>query len=312
MKPALGDFRADVMAGLSLTPKAVSPKYFYDETGSRLFEDITQLPEYYPTTTEIGILETRASEIATAIGPDAAILEYGSGASVKIRTLLDALEAPAEYVGVDISRDHLIQSAETLAQAYPDIAVGAVCADFGQEIVLPQGRLRAGSRYAGFFPGSTIGNLDTDEAAAFLARARRALGPGAAFVLGADLKKDPAVLRAAYNDAQGVTAAFNRNLLSRMQVELGADLDPDAFEHAAFYNEDAGRVEMHLRAARATKIRIAETVFSFAAGETIHTESSRKFDVDTLEALAVQAGWRVETVWTDPARLFSVSLLRAA
>ncbi|MEM8988333.1 MAG: L-histidine N(alpha)-methyltransferase [Pseudomonadota bacterium] len=309
-EPPLSDFRADALAGLSLPQKALSPKYFYDEHGSALFDKICATPEYYPTRTETALLELVAPDIAAAIGPDAAILEYGSGSSVKIITLLNALERPAEYVALDISREHLIANVTPLTERFPNVPIGAVCADFTQKLALPDAAPHA--RRVGFFPGSTIGNFEPDDAIAFLRNARATLGENGLFVLGADLKKDETVLNAAYNDAGGVTAAFNLNLLTRMKRELDAVLNRDDFEHYAFYNAEKERIEMHLRALKTTKIEIDDHVFAFTAGETLHTENSHKFQKDNIAHLAQESGFHLSEMWTDAGNLFSISLLSAA
>lgn len=283
-------FRAELIAGLSQPVKAVSPKWFYDAEGSRLFEDITRLPEYYPTRQEAALLRDLAPRMAERFGDDAVLVEFGSGASEKTRILLDAAPTLAAYVPIDISPDALNAAAASIAETYPHLEVAPMVGDFLNLAPLPElGR----GRRIGFFPGSTIGNLEPDQAIAFLANARQRLGPTSLFVLGVDLVKDPAVLVAAYDDAQGVTAAFNKNLLVRANRELGADFDLDAFEHLAVWNAGRSRMEMHLRARHAMTVRIGEVQIGFEAGETIHTESSRKFTRDTVSAMAEAAGWTV-------------------
>ncbi len=308
LHPDLGDFREDAIAGLSKTPKSISPKYFYDEYGSKLFNQITEVEEYYPTRTEKSVFVNNAAEITDAIGPGAAIFEYGSGSSEKIEWLVNGLDSPAAYVAMDISRDHLLESASAMADVLP-VPVAAICADFHSPITLPKDLLPAPSHWLGYFPGSTLGNMSRDAATAFLNRAADTLGPDAQFLIGVDLVKDKAVLEAAYNDARGVTAAFNRNLLTRMKAELGARLNPDDFEHYAFYNDVEDRIEMHLRALRPTEIAIDGKVFSFDAGETLHSENSHKFTVEKLQALVNQTPWRLEKTWTDPKGWFAACLL---
>ncbi len=283
-------FRAELIAGLSKPEKAVSPKWFYDAAGSELFEDITRLPEYYPTRQEAALLREMAPGLTEQFGNDAVLVEFGSGASEKTRILLDAAPTLQAYVPIDISPDALEAAAASIADAYPRIEVRPMVGDFLNLAPLPElGR----GRRVGFFPGSTIGNLEPDQAVAFLANARDRLGPSSLFVLGVDLVKDPALLVAAYDDAAGVTAAFNRNLLVRANRELGADFELDAFEHMAVWNVEKSRMEMHLRAKRAMTVQIGDAAVAFAAGETIHTESSRKFTRTSVTAMAQAAGWRV-------------------
>lgn len=301
---------ADAVAGLTAARKTLPCKWLYDPAGAALFEAITDLPEYYPTRTEIAILGACAGSVARAVGPGAVVVEFGSGAADKVGILLDALERPAAYVPVDIAAEWLEAAAERLAHAWPGLPVLPVVADFTRPFALPR-RVPAGPRL-GFFPGSTIGNFAPLEAAEFLRLARGSLGAGAWMLLGADLVKDPAVLEAAYDDAAGVTARFNLNLLARLNRELGADFDPTGFRHRARWNAAAERVEMHLEARSAQRVNLAGRRIEFAAGETIHTENSHKYRPERLRALAGSAGWAVTEWWTDPAALFSVWLLRAA
>ena len=299
-------FRAELIAGLSRAPKAVSPKWFYDAAGSELFEDITRLPEYYPTRQEAALLRDMAADLAARFGDDAVLVEFGSGASEKTRILLDAAPTLGAYVPIDISPDALNAAAASIAESYPRLQVAPVVADFLNLAPLPElGR----GRRIGFFPGSTIGNLEPDQAVAFLRMARERLGPNALFVLGVDLVKDAETLIAAYDDAAGVTAAFNRNLLVRANRELGADFDPDAFSHEARWNAEASRMEMHLRAERDMSVRIAGQTFVFAAGETIHTESSRKFTEGSVQAMAEAAGWAVAEFRAGPAPAVALAVL---
>jgi len=305
----LSDFARELFSGLSKPQRSISPKFFYDAAGSALFDSICELPEYYPTRTEIRILTDCAGEIAQQIGPDAEIVEFGAGSLTKVRLLLDALEKPRRYVPIDISGEHLQLAAERLRLDYPNLAVQPVVADYTMPLVLPARDRGLGQR-VGFFPGSTLGNFSPDEALAFLQLAHRLLR-GGGLLLGVDLVKDPALLHAAYNDAQGVTGAFNLNLLRRANRELGTDFDLDGFGHAAFYNAPLRRIEMHLVSRRAQEISLDGQRFAFEEGETIHTENSHKFSVDGLRALAQQAGFRPAAVWTDPQRLFSVHWLQA-
>jgi L-histidine N-alpha-methyltransferase len=306
--PAREPLVADIIAGLRDTPKHVSPMYFYDARGSALFDRICTLPEYYPTRTELGILRRHAGAMAAAIGPRALLVEYGSGSSTKTRLLLDRLAEPAAYVPVDISREHLLASAEALAAHYPKLRVVPVCADFTARFALPE--VTGADRVVGYFPGSTIGNFGPAEARKFLADVAEQCGPGGALLIGVDLQKPRAVLEAAYDDARGVTAEFNRNLLRRANRELGADFDLAAFDHRAFWNAALGRVEMHLVSRRDQVAHVAGRAIPFAKGETIHTENSHKYELAGFAALAEAAGFGVERVWTDDAGLFSVQLLR--
>ena len=305
----LSEFGREVQAGLASRPRRISPKYFYDAAGSQLFDRICELPEYYPTRTELRILGECATEIAGQIGPGAEIVEFGAGSLTKVRLLLDALESPRRYLPIDISGEHLEAAAERLKADYPQLVVQPIAADYTMPLVLPAPLPGAGKR-VGFFPGSTIGNFEPDEALAFLQLAARMLR-GGGLLIGVDLVKDPDRLHAAYNDAQGVTAAFNLNLLRRANAELDTDFDVDGFAHAAFYNAPKQRIEMHLVSRRAQAVSLNGERFGFDEGETIHTEYSHKFTVEGLRALAVKAGFRPLAVWTDPERLFSVHWLAA-
>ena len=311
LSPAASDFLSDALEGLTASPKTLSPKYFYDARGSELFDAICETEEYYVTRTELKLLEDIGPEIRTEIGADAVVVEFGAGSSVKIRLLLEALDQPAEYVAIDISGDYLRDAAGTLAEAFPNVRIGAIAADFTQIEDLPAGAGENGGPRLGFLPGSTIGNFAPGPAKDFLVKARRLLGPGGALLIGTDLKKDPAVLDRAYNDAAGVTAAFNRNVLRRLARELGSDIDPDDFDHHAFYDPDKGRVEMHLVSRQAQKVNLGEQQIDFAKGETIHTENSHKYGIEEFQSLAREAGYSPRRVWTDDANLFAVHLLDA-
>jgi L-histidine N-alpha-methyltransferase len=300
--------RADVLAGLSRPRKRLPAKYFYDAAGSRLFDAITELPEYYPTRTELGILRTRAGGMAARCGPRCLLVELGAGSLTKVRRLLDRLDRPAAYVPVDVSGDHLRSAAAALADDYPALDVAPVVADFTRPFALPD--VPAARRVA-FFPGSTIGNFDPPAADALLRRVARLVGPGGGLLLGIDLRKDVAVLERAYNDAAGVTAAFNRNLLVRINRELEADFDPDAFRHVAFYNRERARIEMHLASETAQRVQVGEAAFDFRAGESIHTENSYKYDVDEFAARAAACGLRLDETWTDARNYFAVLYLTA-
>lgn len=304
-------FREELMAGLSQSPKRTSPKWFYDAAGSDLFEDITRLPEYYPTRQEAALLRAVAPEWAPLFGPGATMVEFGSGASEKTRIVLDAAPDLAAYVPVDISPDALEAAATRIRDAYPGLEVVPVVGDFLSLDQLPESVGQGMGRKVGFFPGSTIGNLTPEEAVAFLKGARRLLGEDALFVLGVDLVKDPAVLIAAYDDAQGVTAAFNRNLLVRANRELGADFDPEAFAHLAVWDDATARMEMHLQATRPMTVTIDGRRIAFARGETIHTENSRKFTEQSLRDLATASGWRVAAFREGPAPSVALALLEA-
>ena len=300
-------FLQDLQRALAAQPHAISPKYFYDAEGSRLFDRICELPEYYPTRTERAILSTHAGDIAREIGTGCELVEFGAGSCSKVRLLLDALQ-PRRYLPIDISAEHLEQSASELEREHPGLLVLPVAGDYTAAVQLPP-RL-VGAPRVGFFPGSTIGNFTPAEALAFLRSAARMLR-GGGLLLGADLVKDPAVLHAAYNDAQGVTAAFNLNLLARANRELGADFDLEGFWHAAFYNAAAGRIEMHLVSRRDQRVTVGGESHELAEGLALHTENSYKFTVAGLRRLAEQAGFRAGPVWTDPQRRFSVHWLRA-
>jgi len=304
------DFRAAVVEGLSQPQKRIPSKYFYDERGSKLFEQITQLPEYYPTRTEMALLRAHAAEFAELIGAHASLVEFGSGSSTKVRILLDALEAPSAYIPIDISRDHLIESAKGLAEAYPELMVVPVAADYTQPLELPE--IPNEVVRIGFFPGSTIGNFSHAEAVDFLHTVATELGTDNGLLIGVDLKKDPAILHAAYNDAAGITAKFNLNILHHINRELGADFDFDGFAHDARWQPEKGSIEMHLVSARKQSVRIDGDVFEFAEGESIHSEDSHKYTIEEFHALAAEAGWRAYRHWTDADNLFSIHYLRVA
>lgn len=303
-------FRADVLLGLGLTPKRLAPKYFYDRAGSLLFDAICELPEYYVTRAETSIMRARVHEIVASWGPRVRLVEPGAGSGTKTRLVLEALgpERCVEYVPVDISREHLTHAAAALRADHPWLKVTPLAADFAAE--LPVAASDDGARTVVYFPGSTIGNFDPPEAERLLARFRRAAGASGTVVLGVDLKKDPATLHAAYNDASGVTAAFNRNVLGRMNRELGASFDVDAFAHYAFYEPVRGRIEMHLVSLRRQEVTVAGTRFRFAEGESIHTECSYKYDLPTAERLARSAGLHLLDAWLDDERRFAVLELR--
>ncbi|MBL8555920.1 MAG: ergothioneine biosynthesis protein EgtB [Phenylobacterium sp.] len=303
------DLEADVVEGLGKPQKAIPPKHFYDTEGSRLFEAITELPEYYPTRTEIALLERAAPAMARHIPDGAALVEFGSGASTKTRILLDAAPRLSTYVPIDISASALEAAARAIRADYPDLTVAPLRDDFTNALRLPAET--RGRPIVGFFPGSTIGNFDRDGARAFLESARRLLGEGAAFLVGIDLVKPVDVLTAAYDDAQGVTAAFNLNLLTRINRELGADFDLSAFRHRAVWNPLESRIEMHLESLKDQSVHVAGRRFHFRVGETLHTENSHKFTPEAFARLAADAGWTLEETWISGEPTFAIVLLRA-
>jgi dimethylhistidine N-methyltransferase len=300
-------FAYDVIAGLSATPKRIPPKYFYDSEGSRLFEDITKTREYYPTRSEHEILRLQAGAIVQHFPTGAALVEFGSGACIKVRFLLDAARKLKAYVPVDIAGDFLTAEAAALRKDYPTLSILPVAADFMKPFALPDAV--SDLPKIGFFPGSTIGNFEPHEACTFLRHAGTILGAGAVMVVGVDLIKDEAVLNAAYNDASGVTAKFNLNVLRRINRELGGNFKLDAFEHHAFYNRERKRVEMHLASRVRQKVTVAGSTFEFRAGETIHTENSYKYSRESFAALARGAGWTMLSSWTDANGNFAVCAL---
>jgi L-histidine Nalpha-methyltransferase len=301
-------FAADVVTGLQATPKRLPPKYFYDATGSELFERITDLPEYYPTRCEMKILRAYATDIAELIPQGAALVEFGSGSSKKARILLGAA-APklSAYVPVDICREMIEQEAADLRPDFPGVKVLPVTADITQDFALPP-EAKAAPMRVGFFPGSTIGNFEPHEAASFLRHAGKVLGSNARLIVGVDLIKPAEVLNAAYNDKAGVTAKFNLNLLVRMNRELDGTFNLDGFEHHAFYNRERHRVEMHLASLKRQRAKVAGETIDFRAGETIHTENSYKYSIEKLTALARGAGWQLLKAWTDERKYFAIQV----
>ena len=309
---ATSAFAHDMISGLSRTPRTLPAKYFYDVAGSALFDQICELPEYYPTRTELQMLRDYAPQMAAQIGPDAELIEFGAGSLTKVRMLLDAFEpinAPGRYLPIDISGEHLEGAASRLRALYPNLQVLPLTADYMQPMALPALHSER-ARRVGFFPGSTIGNMDRDEALSFLHSTAELLR-GGGLLIGVDLVKDPARLHAAYNDAQGVTAAFNLNMLRRANEELSATFNLNGFAHYAFYNPLLQRIEMHLISKREQTVMVGEQRFSFREGETIHTENSHKYTVDSFRNLAVHAGFRPGPTWTDAENLFSVHWLHA-
>jgi dimethylhistidine N-methyltransferase len=308
LQPQVADkaeFAADVIAGLSAPRKRLPAKYFYDGAGSQLFERITELPEYYPTRTEMKILREQAADIAKLIAPGAALVEFGAGSAKKARIVLAAAPKLACYVPVDICGEMIEQEAIELRADFPDLKVLPVTADICFPFELPP-EAKAAPVRVGFFPGSTIGNFEPHEAASFLRNAAQILGPGATLIIGADLIKSADILNAAYNDKAGVTAKFNLNLLTRINRELRGTFKLDTFEHHAFYNRERNRIEMHLASLKRQKVKVAGECFDFRAGETIHTENSYKYSVESLGALARGVGWMPAGVWTDADKYFSI------
>jgi dimethylhistidine N-methyltransferase len=307
-KPKNEQFLADVLRGLGRSQKRLHSKYFYDAAGSVLFDRITELDEYYPTRTELAIAQRYSGEMAARCGPNCLLIELGAGSLLKVRLLLDRLERPAGYVPVDVSGEHLEAAAKELSADYADLCIYPVVADFTRPFESPQ---VAAERRVVYFPGSTIGNFDPSEADALLRRISLLVGSGGGLLLGLDLRKDPAVLEPAYDDARGVTAAFNRNLLVRINRELGADFEPGAFRHRAFYNRERSRIEMHLVSAVRQRVRISGRTFAFQEGESIHTENSYKYDLDDFAHRATECGLEVKEWWLDENRYFAVLYLSA-
>ena len=309
LHPTPADFAAEVLAGLRRRPRYIPPKFFYDARGSQLIDAITALPEYYLTRAEVEVLTANAQEIARRVGTGSLLVEPGGGSCAKVRILLEGLR-PCAYVPMDISREHLRAAAEQVAAEFPWLEVHASCTDFTRAMTLPDSAPEPEGPRVAFFPGSSIGNFDPEGAVGFLAAVAELVGPGGVLLIGADRKKDKAILDAAYDDAAGVTAAFNLNLLERMNRELDADFDLPAWRHRAFYDEAKGRIEMHLVSLRPQTVHVAGEAFAFEASETIHTENSYKYGIEQFQALAARAGFRPEAVWTDARGLFAVHLLK--
>ena len=303
------DFLKDVIEGLGKNPKTLKPKYFYDNRGAQLFTEICTTPEYYPTRTEIKILNQNAEDIASQIGDNTALIEYGSGALEKIKILLNFLKEPVGLIPVDISEDQLFVSAKNLENLYPNLEILPVAADFTKPIPIP-GFSQPPKKYLAFFPGSTIGNFEPDLAIQFLQGVTKTIGLDGLLLIGFDLKKDIETLLAAYDDQRGITASFNKNLLSRVNGELGGNFNLNTFEHVARYNENKGRIEMHLKSTMEQTVSINKELFEFLEGETIHTENCYKFTKESFTAMSSKAGLSPVKTWTDDKNLFAVMLLR--
>ena len=308
LRPDTSSFLDDVIDGLTRSQKALPPKYFYDARGCELFKAICGVPEYYVTRTETALMRDRSGDMARRLGPRCAVIEYGSGSGNKTRLLIEALD-PVAYVAIDIAGGQLRETAAGLERDFPGLPVLAVCADYSRPLALPEIGGPAARRRIVYFPGSTIGNFTVAEAADFLGNAGRLAGAGGGLLIGVDLKKDAALLDAAYNDAQGITARFNLNLIARVNRELGADFDLSAFRHSAFYDAALGRVEMHLVSLREQTVTINGRRFRLRADETIHTENSFKYSVREFQGLARGAGLEPVECWTDAGQLFSIHYL---
>jgi dimethylhistidine N-methyltransferase len=304
-EPEVETFRREVLDGLMQSPKLLPCKFLYDERGSRLFDQICELEEYYPTRTEIGIMREHREAIAASLGENCLIIEYGSGSSLKTRILLASIENPAGYVPLDISRDHLEEAAMSLADEFPGLEILPVCADYTTVFELPVSSIPARRRVV-FFPGSTIGNFHPADALSFLKHIASVVGPGGGLLIGVDLRKDRETLERAYNDAQGITAEFNLNLLDRMNRELGADFDRSRFAFRAIWNDDASRIESYLISRDGQTVHIGNETVRFGMNECVRTECSYKFTVDRFADIASDAGFKQQHVWTDRMKRFSV------
>jgi dimethylhistidine N-methyltransferase len=311
LAPVEESFREAALSGLSSPRKSIPCRFLYDERGSALFDAICDLPEYYVTRTEIRILKERAGEIAALAGPRCQLVEFGSGASRKVKLILSALETPLAYIPIDISPEFLRQTAAGIVKEFPGVDVIAVCADFAEPQHLPDYIFWPFGSRLGFFPGSTIGNLMPGEAVSFLSGCYSLLGAGGGMVVGVDLKKDPDILHDAYNDADGATAAFTLNLLQRMNREIDGDFDIGRFSHEAFYNASAGRIEIYIRSLMNQIVGVAGRRIAFAADERIHVEYSYKYTIEEFQRLAARAGFSPSAVWTDRNNLFSLHFLKA-
>jgi L-histidine N-alpha-methyltransferase len=309
-RPTNPQVAREALAGLTAATKTLPPKLFYDRAGCQLFDEITRLPEYYVTRTELALLRARAPEIAATASPGAVLVEYGACDETKAALMLGGMDRPSAYLPIDVAGPELAALRQRMRTSHPHLAVQPIEADFLAPLTLP--RLADGHPRLGFFPGSTIGNMEPATARRFLMQVRATLGHGARFVVGADLRKDPALLVPAYDDAAGVTAAFNLNLLIRLNREAAADFELESFAHRAVWNAHESRIEMHLVSLRPQQVRVAGQTIRFDDGETIHTENSYKHTVPAFRELAASAGWRSMLVWTDPQDLFSIHLLEDA
>jgi len=309
LHPPLDDFRSEVLQGLTQSPKTISPKFLYDKHGAELFDAICDLDEYYLTRTEMAILRTHAAEIADCLNGNV-LVEFGSGSSQKVRILLDAMPELPIYVGLDISKQHLQESCERLVIAYPGLTAIALCADYTQPLQLPTIPVLQQKQRVGFFPGSSIGNLEPAEAVQFLRNAAQLLGHGGSLLIGVDLQKSPAILEPAYDDAQGISADFALNLLTRINRELNADFIVDQFGYSAIYNQSAGRIEMYIVSLMSQTVHLNGAAISFEAGERLRTEYSYKYSIPQFQQLATLAGFQPQQVWTDPQQLFSLHHLQ--
>jgi dimethylhistidine N-methyltransferase len=309
LHPSPDDILGDTIAGLSTTPKRLSSKYFYDARGSQLFEQITRQPEYYLTRVELALLEATMPAIADAVASCAHVVEYGSGSGRKTQLLLEGLEDPVAYTPIEISRTALLASVERLAEAFPQIEMLPVCADFTQPVPLPRPARETGHTLV-FFPGSTLGNFTDADAERLLRSMHATMGPRGQALIGIDLDKDPALIEAAYNDAAGVTEAFTLNLLTRLNRDVGSDFEPDAFEHHAVYLRDRQRIETHLVSRRAQDVHVDGRTFHFDRGEAMQVEYSHKYTDDDFEQLVGRAGLRVVRRWNDPRDWFGLRLLQ--
>jgi dimethylhistidine N-methyltransferase len=305
LEPDVANFRRELTSGLRGSPPSIPCKFFYDARGSELFEQICELPEYYPTRTEVGILESHARQIARAVGPNARVIEYGSGSGLKTKMLLHMLEDATTYIPIEISVSALRACYQSLGAAFPELSIVPICADYTKTVELPD-ELPAAERSIVFFPGSTIGNFAPPHARSFLAKTAELVGDDGGLIIGVDLVKEHDVLEDAYNDSRGVTAEFNLNLLRRANRELGADFDIESFEHRAIFNGEASRIEMHLVSTENQAVSVAGESFDFEAGDHIVTEYSYKFRPDDFEELASSSGFEARTMWTDEDDLFSV------
>jgi dimethylhistidine N-methyltransferase len=308
-QPTADDFRAAVISGLTKPQKAIPSKFIYDERGSEIFGRIGELPEYYVPRAELQILEEYAQDLAAFVGPRGYLLGYGSAASIKVRRLLDALHEPAVYAPLDISPTVLVDGGRAIARDYPALRVCAICADYMQVFELPMPAGVEVARRVGFFPGSTIANVSLEEMLRFLENAAALLGAGGALIVGVDLKKDVDLIRAAYNDSQGVSASFQRNLLVRANRELGCDFDTEGFRHRAEYDSREGRVEIGLVSLKDQAVRLGDEVFTFARDEFIQTQFAYKFTIEEFQALAARAGFTPEAAWADREGLFGYHVL---